>query len=193
VALENPVTANQYLNTQSPKDTVFIDISSTGRTWEVLNAAPAGQHNVLVVIHSDQFSYSTSKPVLPSGFSSLHTNTEVGPSNILLEIFNCGDHGRLNIIHSLVDGKLVTAQYAEPELHPELVKIIHTPVQLAVTLTDHYASNLFNQISALDDASLRQIFIDLKNTICAQNNVLMMMKDYVVKDDAYTRECREIR
>jgi hypothetical protein len=188
VALENPPEASFYLHTQAPKDSLLIDISSTGRTWERLTQG--ARHEVLVVIHSDQYHYSKEKPVLPTTFSSLTKNSDVGPSNILLEIFNCGDHGRLDKLEMV--GGVPIATFATPELHPDLIRAIHRPVAMAVDLSRYYAHDINYELASLTDAELLQVFKDLKNTICAQIKVLQVLNDYVAKDEAYTQECRAL-
>jgi hypothetical protein len=189
VALENPESASFYLKTQAPRFSLFVDISSTGRTWEKLANAGYARHEVLVVIHSDQYHYSATKPVLPSTFSSLTTNSEVGPSNILLEIFNCGDHGRLDKLE--IKNGFPIATFVEPELDKKLVWAIHNPIHKAVELVDHYF-DITDELSQLSDENLLQVFKDLKNTICTQHRVMQLLPDYVKKDEEYTQECRSL-
>ena len=183
VAYNQPDVALEYLKSHSPKDPVFIDISSTGGTWEKLR----GGVQVCVAIYSDQAYYTPSRPALPETFSYLTTNTEIGQTNLLIEMFNCGNHGHLNKL-TQINGRLITAEYALPELPMELIQVIHSPVEFAVKQVDIYRDAIRGELACLDEQQLVDKFSEFAMRICSQNHLLADAKRFLEKETQYLEQ-----
>jgi hypothetical protein len=181
VALKQPEDATEYLATQTPKDGILVDISSTGRTWEFLDY----QGPIVVFFYSDQFHYSETKPIAPRQFQFMTKNSQVGPTNTLIEVFNCADHGRLDTIKMY--GSLPVVTFAAPELSSDVVAAIQKPVSDAVALVHYYRHEIKNELRELTDENLIELFSSLKAAICAQP---LFIPEYHAIDNAYTLECK---
>lgn len=186
VAYNQPSDAVNYLLTHSPENPLFVDISSTGGTWAVLQSH--GKLDVVVVIYSDIVHYTPNRPVLPNTFSYLTTNSVIGPTNLLLEVFNCGDHGHLQKI-DIIDGRLMQAHFGEPELPKELVKTIQQPVATAVDLATHYRSNVREELANLTDEQLLDKFKSCVGYLCSQQSLAEQLPNsFSQKEEAYLHQ-----
>lgn len=180
VAYDQSIDAVKYLRTHAPEYPIFVDISSTGGTWAALNA----DIDVVVAIYSDQAYYTATKPTLPAGFNYLTTNSQIGQTNLLLEVMNCGDHGHLNSIYNYKDN-LFKANFAEPELPAELIKVLHKPVSDAVALSSIYKESIRHELSTISDDNLISLFGQLAGLICIQQPLLDQLKEFTEKETAY--------
>jgi len=183
VAFKQPDLATLYLRTHAPKDPVYIDISSTGGTWEKLDPSL----NVCVAIYSDREYYTPVKPVLPENFSSLTTNTQIGQTNLLIEMFNCGDHGHLESL-TQIDGNIMLAEFAEPELPEELVAVIHSPANSAVNLTHIYKDAIRSELGALSEQELTKRFSECAMSVCSQNHLMDSAKSFLETETQYLEQ-----
>lgn len=181
VAYDTPEAAVQYLKTHSPENPLFIDISSTGGTWEKLQSGL----NVLVAIYSDTSHYTLEKPTLPEGFGYLTSNSQIGPTNLLLEVMNCGDHGHLDKIE-IHDGKLMQVHFAEPELPEHIISTIHKPVDRAVALADVYRDSIRTELRKLDDVELVKWFGSFAAAICSRQD--LQLGSFLEKETAYLEQ-----
>lgn len=177
--LTNVHSAVSYLNSQVPQNTVLVDISSTGTTWEKL--AQINDYPVRILIYSDQYHYSHCKPVLPKNFTWLSTTTVFGPTNKMLEIFNCADHGRVAQINLI--GSLPVVSYAPHDMAKELVDVIHAPVRTAVTLNKFY--DVKTDLAKVTDEELHKMFSGFQQALCKINTYDHKFKDYYAKDFDY--------
>lgn len=180
VAYNQPEVALDYLQSHSPRNPVFVDISSTGGTWEKLQ----GDIQVCVAIYSDKAYYTPVQPVLPEKFSYLTTNTGIGQTNLLIEMFNCGDHGHLNKLNQ-IDGRLIAAEYGQPELPEDLIQVIHTPVKIAVKQASIYKDAIRSELGCLDQQQLVSMFGEFAKHICTQNHLLADAKSFLEKETQY--------
>jgi hypothetical protein len=181
VAYDTPEAAVEYLKAHAPERPLFIDLSSTGGTWEKLQS----ELDVLVAIYSDTTHYTPEKPVLPKGFGYLTSNSQIGQTNLLLEVMNCGDHGHLDRIE-IHDGKLMQVHFAEPELPEHIVSIIHKPVQRAVALADVYRESIRKELRALDDVQLLGLFGGYASAICSRQD--LQLDSFLKKETAYLEQ-----
>ena len=164
VALSQPEESVQYLKSQTFEDSVLVDISSTGRTWEIL--CKKHPFNVEVLIYSDTFWYSENKPTLPETFSYIHQNSVIGDTNIILEIFNCGNHGKLREIQIVEN--LPICKYGNTELPQDVINVIHKPVNEAVELRKKFQYvDLVKELSKIDRDILLRMSTELLKEICA--------------------------
>lgn len=188
LAYTQPLESVRYLLSQAPKDAVFVDISSTGATWEWLDAPL----DVLALIYSDQGSgYTTRRPHPPPRFSALTRSSEIGATNYLLEVFNCADHPYVERVESY-DDKLLRAVYAgEPEFDAATVKAIQGPPLQAAALALYYALALRKELDALPAAQLRQLFAEFAAAICVQHHVEVLLPDVGEQDRQYLENLRK--
>lgn len=165
VALNQPEEAVTYLKHYTSDNSVLVDISSTGKTWQTI--CDIHPFSIEVVIYSDLYWYSSEKPVVPTTFSSIHKNSVIGGTNILIEIFNCGDHGKMRRIHD-VDGFPVSVFSNISELPEQVVDVIHRPVNNAVNLRKkgHYSA-LTSELANIDQEMLINMSASLLINICS--------------------------
>lgn len=182
VAYDQPEDSLKYLQAHSPNNPVYVDISSTGGTWEHLSRF--GLINITVAIYSDSAYYTPTKPTLPMGFEYLMTNSQIGQTNLLLELFNCGDHGHLEMIKTDGD-KLMEVGFGLPELPSEIVDAVHNPVKQACNLVTVYRDNIRQELSNLTDEQLVKYFAQLSSTICSETNLLSQAKGFLDKETHY--------
>jgi len=186
VAMKDTDAAVHYLKTHAPEGSVLVDISSTGRTWELI--CEKHPFDVEVFVHSDTYWYSQTKPVIPETFSYIHANSVIGNTSIILEIFNCGDHGKVKSIE-LVDGVPV-CKFGKTELPKELIDIIHKPVNDAVDLRrkNNYI-NLTNELSKVDDDILNvlsaNLLVNISNTSREYLNINNVLDEFDRKEAQY--------
>ena len=181
--MNGPVKAGLYLNAMAP-NCELIDISSSSRSWEKL--AEVEEHDVTVLIYSDKFYYTATKPVPPSNFKWVVKNSEIGPTNEFIELFNCGDHGKVSEID--YETGLPLLKFAEPELSPLMVELLHKPTADAVALRQqgHYAS-LVSELATMNNDELIKIWTVFLRQICSLPPVLLKIDDYLAKDVKYTK------
>lgn len=180
VAYNQPADAIAYLRTHAPESPVFIDMSSTGGTWAFL------QNNIeiLVAIYSDLPGALKEKPILPPQFKFLMRNTGIGPTNLLLEIANCGNHGRLERIE-VHQGQLMRTFYAEPELSADVVAAVHLPVKRAVELAPVYRQAARHELSRIPNDALVHRFGELANRLCSRADLLDGMQEFQEREHFY--------
>jgi predicted HAD superfamily hydrolase len=168
-----------YLKTQAPKDAIYIDISSTGATWERLNSGL----EVFVLIYSDLYHYTPTKPDALAHISWATRNSTLGQTNEVLEVFNCADHGKLEKIE-LVNG-VPLATFGKHEIYPHIVKVIHKPVNDATKLRGFY-EKIVTELNKLPSDKLSDMLRQFSMSICANTAVLDKVDGYLEKDQAYT-------
>ena len=182
VAYAQPTESVAYLQAHSPANPVYVDISSTGGTWAHL--AQYAKLDITVAAYSDVAFYTPSKPVLPETFNYLSTNTQIGQTNLLLELFNCGDHGHLESI-TAVDNKLMSVTFGEPELPFRLVNTLHDPVLAACKLATIYKDTIRDELSKLSDDKIVKYFAQTSSVICSRTDLLQQAKSFLDKETTY--------
>lgn len=179
VAYTDPALALAYLHRHSAPNAVLVDISSTGGTWQKLDPI-----DVEVLIYSDQSYYTPTKPTLPATFSYLTTNTEIGQTNLLLEVFNCGDHGHLNRVEQFTDG-MFHAEFGTPELDKDIVNAIHRPVYQVVALSSIYKQAIKNELAGLTHDQLIEFFRYCTSSLCVRTDLYALLGDFVNQETTY--------
>jgi len=184
VAFNQPVEALKYLSIHSPKDSVLVDIISTGATWEHLSKF--GNTNITAIIYSniDGNRYTVNKPVLPVGFNYLTKNDEVLSTGLLLEVMNCAEHGHLSTINEIAPNVFVS-QFGEPELSTYIINEIHAPVQKAIDIKMYYQSAIREELKNISDETLKNLFIVLVQNICNQSMLNQHLGDFYAKENNY--------
>jgi hypothetical protein len=193
VAYSQPNDAVDYLFSHSPSKPLFIDISSTGGTWEFLENKTQIPLDILVAIYSDLCFYTKKRPLLPQTFSYLMKNTEIGQTNILIEVFNCGDHGHLNKINNIgvnpqIQPKLFQAYFNERELPDEIIKEVHSPINKVIDLVKYYKEPIRIELSLLKEEELIEIFRKMSSIMCSQGQLLDMIKPFLEKENKYLEQ-----
>jgi hypothetical protein len=183
VAYNQPADALSYLKTHAPESALFFDLSSTGGTWEKLQ----GNIDITVAVYSDETYYTPNRPELPAGFRWITKNSEIGATNLMLEVMNCGDHGHLNRI-DVQDGKLMQAHFGEPELPVSLINAIHKPVKDAVQLSTIYKDGIRAELQAMSDDRLIKNLGILSQVICQRYDLLTEMKEFLEKETTYLEQ-----
>ena len=182
VAYDNKDTAIAYLRKHSPTNAMLVDISSTGGTWQHLDPI-----DVTVVVYSDTSHYTPEKPTLPATFNYLTTNTELGQTNLVLEIFNSGSHGHLSSIEEIAPG-MFQAKFGEPELNKDIVDSIHRPVVFAVELSSIYKTALREELSNLSQHDLFEVLAHCANALCARTDLYSQLGDFTAKEASYLQQ-----
>jgi hypothetical protein len=180
VAYSQPAEAVNYLCVHSPADPLFVDISSTAGTWAHLQ----NDLDILVAIYGDTSPYTATKPVPPPKFKYLSQNSVMGPTDLMVEVMNCGDHGHLNSIEVYQD-KLIQAHFGDPELPTTLVNTVHKPVSDAVTLAPIYRTALREEMAGVSLELLNKAFASLVLEICSRRELLTPLEDFLNKETAY--------
>ena len=180
LAYKDAQNAIDYLRTQSPPDALYVDLSSTGATWSFLSSY--ADLNVLVGIYSDKFFYTKEKPVLPKYFNYLLANSQFGDTNLILEAFNCANHGHIK------EFKNWQATFAEPELPDWLVAQIHEPVNQAITLSKHYKDILRQELASKSEKDLLRVFGDMALMISNQEQLRLRLQLFLEKENQYLGE-----
>ena len=170
-------TAVMYLASQSPSNPLYVDLSSTGATWQHLSRY--SQFNVLVGIYSDVFYYTNTKPELPNGFEYLVKNSEIGNTNYLLEVFNCAKHGHIKGFDKF------KASFGEPELGLTTIIDIHDPIDSAVELSTYYGFIIQDEMTAKSDEEILKLFGEMAISMSAQAGYLDEFTDYLNKEKTY--------
>lgn len=179
VAFDNTSTATFYLAKHRMNNTVLVDISSTGGTWQRMDPM-----DITVLIYSDQAYYTPEKPKLPVTFSYITTNSEIGQTNLLLEVFNCGDHGHLNKLTQLTSGAF-KADFSDPELDSAIIDAIHTPISKAVMLSSIYKQAIRKELEELNNEQLLEFFKYCTSSLCARTDLYNLLTDFVEKETTY--------
>ncbi len=186
VAYNQPELAARYLKLHTPDNGILVDISSTGETWTFMSNY--GDFDFQTVIYSDDIE----RPYLPSTFSYLTKNSDCGQTNLVLEIMNCGDHGHLDSLTELGD-KLVRANFADTELPFEIIEAVHSPIYDAEELSQIYRAAIRDELNRKSDEQIREMFVVLSSTICAQQILLTNLKEFHNSETKYHEEILEIR
>jgi hypothetical protein len=180
VAYSQPKDAIDYLRVHSPDNPLFVDLGSTGGTWAHLQ----NDLDILVAIYSDTSSYSAIKPVPTAKFKYLSQNSVMGPTDLMIEVMNCGDHGHLNRIEVFQD-KLMQAHFGEPELPQPIVDTVHQPMADAVRLAPIYRRALREEMSGVSLELLNKAFAGLALEICSRGELLVPLQDFLNKETTY--------
>jgi hypothetical protein len=188
VAFTQTKEAIDYLSSHMSSDTVLVDISSTGGTWQHISSIK--EFPITVLIYSDVAFYTKEKPILSSKFDYLEKNSVCGQTNLLLELFNCGDHGYLESLQHM-GNHIQRASFAKPELGDELIKTIHQPVNNAVALANYYNPSLTYELSKLSDVDLSSLFSVFVTNVCGQTQLQSTIPDFFNKEDLYLKEIIE--
>ena len=182
IAFDQPEDAVAYLTAHSPRNPLYVDISSTGGTWAHLSQY--AELDVLVAIYSDVAFYTPERPVLPPKFSYLTSNSEIGQTNLLIELFNCGNHGHLSKI-DVIDGTLMRSHYGVPELPTELIQELHKPVSQASKLSSIYADAVRSELQKFDTTFLKGVFSNMAVYICNQRHLIDTAKGFLEQETQY--------
>ena len=177
LAFKTPSDAVTYLNTQSPPNALYVDLSSTGATWQHLSRYT--HFEVLVGIYSDVFHYTNTKPELPNGFQYLIKNSEIGNTNYLLEVFNCAKHGHIKGFDKY------KATFGDPELGLTTIIDIHDPIESAIKLSEHYRHCINIELDAKSDDELSKLFGEMAISISGQAGYINEFTDYLNKEKTY--------
>lgn len=180
VAYDQPNDAVNYLRVHSPDNPLFVDISSTAGTWAHLQ----NDLDILVAIYGDDSPYTATKPVPPAKFKYLSKNSVMGPTDLMVEVMNCGDHGHLNRIEVYQD-KLMQGHFGEPELPKLLVDTVHQPVGDAVRLASIYRTALREEMAGVSLELLNKAFASLVLEICSRKDLLVPLQDFLNKETEY--------
>jgi FkbM family methyltransferase len=86
--------AIQYIETHSPKDSILVDLASTGLTHARLQS----NRDFLALIYLDNFSYISAELSEEKRFKYLFKSSEIGGTNPFIEQVNCASHGALKEI-----------------------------------------------------------------------------------------------
>jgi hypothetical protein len=186
VAYEQPEDAVGFLKAHMPPNAVLVDVSSTGATWEHL--CKLHPFNVDVLIYSDVFHYNKTKPTLPSTFNFLMTNTQIGQTNEMIEVFNCADHGYLKSIKN--HNGVYFAEFGGCEMGEDDLVDIHYPINLAVETAPNYGTNLATELSHMSHDNLVQLFKEFSELLCKKTEVLSTLGDYMMLQNKYMEEVR---
>jgi hypothetical protein len=159
---------------------VLVDISSSGYTWQLL-----GQQHcfpVCVLIYSDCDAYMPTRSMPPPTFDWVAQNSQIGPTNKLIELVNSADHG------SLVSLRPYTV--APLDLSQELTAIIQQPVKTAVAARAGFRGEL----ARLTDEQLGRLFVSALRFICIQNQIWQIPEcmRYLQQDEKSTEEIKQI-
>jgi hypothetical protein len=186
IAYAQPTEASAYLKAHMPPNSVLIDMSSTGATWEKI--CKVYPFDIEVVIYSDLFHYTKEKPVLPNSFSWIFKNSDMGQTNEMVEVFNCGDHG---VIEEVIDcgGGVYTARFGNNEMKSEQVAEIHSPINIAVETSKNY-SDLRLQMATIPVSELEVLFSKLILQLCSIN---LKLEDYQAAQEKYMSEVRNAK
>jgi hypothetical protein len=167
LAYGQPKESLRYLLTHAPASAHYIDLGSTGGTWERLQAPV----DVTVALYIDNFQYTPNRPKLPDRFSYIAKCTECPVTNATLELFNCGDHGYISEI-DCYDDDLFRAVFCEHnEVDADILTAIHAPVKASLPLASFYRPAIRAEMMALDDAKLLNLFKILLANLCRQQHV----------------------
>ena len=179
LAYNNPPGAIEYLRTQCPPNAIHVDLSSTGATWSFLSAHT--DLKVLVGIYSDKYFYTKEKPVLSNKFDYLVANSQIGDTNLILEAFNCANHGHIK------DFRNWEASFGNPELPSLTIDEIHLPVNQAISLKEYYKNILRQELASKTDQQLLRVFGDMALRISQQHQFLTRMQIFLEKEENYLR------
>lgn len=170
IAIHQPAEATAYLEAHAGPDAVFVDLSSTGATWQRLDF----KRQILVVIYSDQHFYTSERPEPPPTFSFLARNSECGQTDSTLELFNCGDHGYIRGIECF-GGRIYRGIYADPDLAEDVTREIHAPVRSACALAPSYRDIVRTELGRMSEGSLSELFRMLLINVNNQKRLVDLM------------------
>ena len=177
LAFKTPSDAVTYLNTQSPPNALYVDLSSTGATWQHLSRW--ARFEVLVGIYSDVFHYTNTKPKFPNGFQYLVKNSDIGNTNYLLEVFNCAKHGHIKGFDKY------KATFGDPELGLTTIIDIYDPIESAIKLSEYYRISIKIELESKDDYELSRLFGEMAISISGQAGYMDEFTDYLNKEKTY--------
>jgi hypothetical protein len=177
LAFKTPSDAVTYLNTQSPPNALYVDLSSTGATWQHLSRW--AHFDVLVGIYSDVFHYTNTKPELPNGFQYLVKNSDIGNTNYLLEVFNCAKHGHIKGFDKY------KANFGDLELGLTTIIDIHDPIESAIKLSEYYRISIKIELESKDDYELSRLFGEMAISISGKAGYINEFTDYLNKEKTY--------
>ncbi len=150
--------ASEYLKISAPENSIYVDLSSTGNTWDVLK--DHFDRPVFVLIYSDNYFYTKEKPILPDNFFYYTTNSSIGKSSKKIEHFFCGDHDcatGINIADRMMAMTLL------PEDNSPISDVVHSIVNFASRIAKHY--NIQGDLKEIQDDMLLLHFENNANLI----------------------------
>lgn len=186
IAYHQPDLAAKYVNSNQSKNSVLVDISSTGETWHYMNNY--GTFNVKAIIYSD----SEPRPYLKNTFSYITKNSVCGQTNLMLEIMNCADHGFLNSLTEIGEG-IIKAEFNNIDLPYDIIVATHIPTYDAVDLKQFYYQGIREELNSLTDETLANMFNYLTKQICSKNNMITDLEEFDRKEKIYHEEIISIR
>ncbi len=187
VAFAQPNESVEYLKKHIPPNSVLVDISSTGATWE--NICKIYSFDVCVLIFSDLFFYTSKKPNLPKTFSWLTQNSTLGQTNELIEIFNSAKHGPL--IKIINHNGVYFSEFGMPELSSDLYDKTFIPINEAIKTAKNYVEGLRKQLNVLSDEELYHTFKQFTTQFCNQTGLLKGMQEYLINQNNYMQQVKE--
>jgi predicted HAD superfamily hydrolase len=150
LAFGQPEEAIRYLKSHAPEDAQYVDLCSTGATWEKLNQPLP----ILVAVYIDNMHYTKTRPILPEQFSYIMKSSESCRSTLTMELFNCGDHGYVKGLE-IYDKNLFRATFSEHnDNDPDAVRAIQGPLRLALPLARFYKDKIRAELACLDEKRL---------------------------------------
>ena len=183
LAFNTPFKAIEYLVSQSPADPVFVDLSSTGATWEELSLS-GFDPEIFIGIYSDQFHYTKEKPVLPRNFKHFTKNSEIGKTDSMLEIMNCADHGVISSVQKF-GNFLMAGKFEKSEMPTSWATDIHKPIFEAVRLAEHYERYIKEDLSQIPDDKLAILFGRCATYISNRTDLSGQIKGLAEYEKAY--------
>jgi hypothetical protein len=165
--------AIHYLETHSPPNALYFDLSSTGATWEHL--AKVKELDILVAYLSDQYHYTKEKPVLPERFDYILKNSEHGQTNEMLELMNTANHGSIESVE-LFDDRLMVAKFAENEIPSGSLDELHSAVNIAQSLAPAYRHWIRQELEKVSNDDLKGIMSECANEMCKRMDLYPMEK-----------------
>jgi len=184
VAYEQPEDSVNYLKAHLPPNYVMVDISSTGATWQKINSLH--KFDIEVLIYSDQFHYSSEKPVLPEGFSFTTKNSIIGQTNEMIEVLNCADHGVLTKIINHND--IYIGIFGDTEIDSDSMNTIHSAIDMAVDACSYHKENIRKELQGAEN--LLPIFGKLLNIMNVSVGAIRTIPNYLEKQNAYMKEVK---
>jgi predicted HAD superfamily hydrolase len=151
MAFSDPVKASAYLNNSAPEDAMYVDLSSTGNTWDVLK--DHFKRDVFALIYSNTNQYTDHIPQLPINFNYLTSNTEIGSASEIIEAYFCGNHDCVTSVN--ISDSMMTIGLTNEE-NSQLANDIHDIVGIASKIVKYY--NIKDELKELTKPSLKLYF-----------------------------------
>jgi hypothetical protein len=151
MAFADPVKASAYLNNSAPEDAMYVDLSSTGNTWDVLK--DHFKRDVFALIYSNTNQYTDHIPQHPINFNYLTSNTEIGSASEIIEAYFCGNHDCVTSVN--VAGSMMAITLTNEDTN-DIAEDLHKFIGIASHIAKHY--NIKDDLSKLTKLELKQYF-----------------------------------